>query len=280
MTDQTWLITGTSSGFGKELATIIAQRAHTNLIATARHLNDLNYLDSFDHGQIMKAIVDVTNLEQIQAMVTAAKSKFAHVDVLVNNAGLGYFSTIEEGNEDDVRQLFDVNFFGLVNVTKAVLPLMRAQRSGTVANISSVLGLTSLPTLGYYSASKYAVEGLSEALRQEIADLGIDVMLIEPSGARTNWAGRSGKHVIPTLSDYRQFEDMITGTRDGAGHEPGNPQKIAAAIVDAIIHGKPRRLPLGDYATHGAEAQLTQELEQVLSVRDISLQADDSGERD
>lgn len=179
---KTWFITGTSSGFGKELATIVAQNQDTNLVAAARHLEDLAYLDDFDSARIEKVIIDVTDEAQIKAGVAKALERFKTIDVLVNNAGLGYFATIEESDMDQVRYMFDVNVIGLANMTKAVLPTMRAQHAGVIINLSSALALTTLPTMGYYSATKYAVEGYSDTLRQEVADLGIKVMAVEPSG--------------------------------------------------------------------------------------------------
>lgn len=273
----TWLVTGTSSGFGKELATIIARSEGLNLIATARKPEDLAYLDAFDHGQIAQVIADVTNPEQVAALGKVAAERFGGVDVLVNNAGLGYFSVTEEAVEADVRHLFEVNFFGLAAVTRQVLPIMREQRSGVIVNISSVLGLTSLPMLGYYSASKYAVEGYTEGLRQEVEGLGIQLMLAEPSGARTNWAGASGKHVVPQIDDYAQFRQMVIGTEQGAGHEPGNPAKIAQLIFNAVMDNErvPLHLPLGAFATNGAHTHLTEVLREVDALRNVSLQADD-----
>lgn len=273
---KTWLITGTSSGFGKALATLVAQTDGQRLLATARKMADLDYLDTFDHGQITKVILDVTNDTEVAALSDKI-SAVGGVDVLVNNAGLGYFATTEEGQAADVRHLFDVNFFGLAAVTKVVLPFMRAARQGVIVNISSVLGLTSLPTLGYYSASKYAVEGYSEGLRQEVAPLGIQVMLAEPSGARTNWAGTSGKHIVPALADYQAFKANVVGAKNGAGHEPGNPVKIAQLILDSVLNEAqvPLHLPLGAFATNAAQEHLTAVLNEVTARRDTSLKADD-----
>lgn len=175
---KTWMVTGTSRGFGKELAMQLAQKDDTKLIATARKMEDLDYLDQYNHGQIKKVLVDLAKQEEISKAAKEALAFSSEIDVLVNNAGLGYFSTIEESKLEDVRYVFDVNFFGLAQMTNELLPTFRKQRSGVIVNISSALALTTLPTMGFYSASKMAVEGYSDALRQEVADLGIRFSLL------------------------------------------------------------------------------------------------------
>lgn len=271
---KTWLITGTSSGFGKALAQIVAQHDGTNLIAAARKLSDLDYLNAYDQTKIEKVIIDVTNKEQIATAVQQGQTKFGTVDVLVNNAGLGYFGTVEESNEADVRQLFEVNVFGLANVTKAVLPVMRAQRSGLIINVSSVLGITSIPTFGWYSATKFAVEGYSNALRQEVNGLGINVMLAEPSGARTKW--NAGKTAPVQIDDYKQFADMINGAASGTTQAPGDPVRIAQLMFDVATGDDPvpAHLPLGEFATNGMKQELTKTLADVDKYHDLSLKAD------
>lgn len=271
---KTWLITGTSSGFGKALAQIVAQHDGTNLIAAARKLSDLDYLNAYDQTKIEKVIIDVTNKEQIATAVQQGQTKFGTVDVLVNNAGLGYFGTVEESNEADVRQLFEVNVFGLANVTKAVLPVMRAQKSGLIINVSSVLGITSIPTFGWYSATKFAVEGYSNALRQEVNGLGINVMLAEPSGARTKW--NAGKTAPVQIDDYKQFADIINGAASGTTQAPGDPVRIAQLMFDVATGDDPvpAHLPLGEFATNGMKQELTKTLADVDKYHDLSLKAD------
>lgn len=273
---KTWLVTGTSSGFGRELATLLAQQTDVNLIATARKMSDLDYLDNFDHGQIAKALLDVTNVDQIATIVNLAQDRFGGIDVLVNNAGLGYFATIEESDDAAVRHMFDVNVFGLAAMTKAVLPIMRRQKSGTIVNLSSALGLVTLPTMGYYSATKFAVEGYSEALQQEVADLGIDVMIVEPSGARTNWAGKSSQKDVPTIADYAQFKDQVAGTNASAGSEPGDPEVIAQLIFEQVtaVTPTPKHLPLGHFASAGSQAHLTTLLAEIKALSSLSDSAD------
>lgn len=271
---KTWMITGTSSGFGKELAQIVAKQADTNLVATARKTADLAYLDAFDSSRIAKVIMDVTNEDAVKAGVEAAKNKFGGIDVLVNNAGLGYFGTIEESNEKDVRQMFEVNVFGLGNVTKSVLPIMRAQKQGVIINISSALGLTSIPTLGWYSATKFAVEGYSNALRQEVAPLGIQVMNVEPSGARTKW--NAGKTAPVEIADYSKFSDMVNGASNGVTQAPGNPELIAETIYKMVTENQevPAHLPLGIFATEGSKNELTNILKDVDKYHGLSISID------
>ena len=276
MTKQTWLITGTSSGFGKALATHVIQQAGTNLVATARNLADLNYLDQYDADRILKVKLDVTDAMAIQAAVTAAQDRFGQIDVLVNNAGLGYFATIEESDPEQVRHMFEVNVFGLANMTKAVLPGMRSHRSGVIVNLSSALALTTLPTMGFYSATKYAVEGYGDTLRQEVADLGIQVMNVEPSGARTDWAGRSSHKVVPQLKDYQQFSDSVAGVSGSVTGAPGDPQLIARVIFEQANQGTvPAHLPLGEFAYQGGLTNLEGLVREIQGRQQLALSTDD-----
>lgn len=164
---QTWLLTGTSTGFGRELAELLAQQADVNLVATARNIAKLSYLDKYDHGQILRLELDVTKPAQIKEVVAQTVAHFGRIDVLDNNAGFGYFSTFEEAKEDVVRQMFEVNVWGLAHMTQAVLPVMRQQQSGVIIGISSDAGLIGEAALSFYSGTKFAVEGLFESLAQE-----------------------------------------------------------------------------------------------------------------
>lgn len=272
---ETWMVTGTSRGFGKALATQLAQRTDTRLIATARHMKDLDYLDQYDHGQIKKVLVDVSKPAEVKQAAAAAKEFADEIDVLVNNAGIGYFSTIEESNLDDVRYMFNVNFFGLAQMTDEILPVMRAQKHGVIVNISSALALTTLPTMGFYSASKYAVEGYSDTLRQEVADLGIKVFTVEPSGARTDWSGSSSEKEVPAISDYSQFKDMVAHVDASVTDAPGDPKLIAKAIINGVHSDDvPEHLPLGQFAYDGSLKNLANLTKEIESRKDISLSTD------
>lgn len=270
------MITGTSSGFGKELAQIIAEQGEDNLIVTARKESDLSYLDKYDLSKIEKVILDVTDTQAIAPAVKKAQDRFSKIDVLVNNAGLGYFATIEESNMEQVRYMFDVNLFGLANVTDAILPIMRQQRNGVIVNISSALGLTALPTMGFYSASKFAVEGYSDALRKEVEALGIKVLTVEPSGARTNWSGSSSQKVTPKIPDYQQFTETIKTTDNGVQQSPGDPHLIAKVIFDTINSTSklPEHLPLGNFAVDGALENFNSRIKEIKSNEEVSRSVD------
>jgi NAD(P)-dependent dehydrogenase (short-subunit alcohol dehydrogenase family) len=196
-----WLITGCSTGFGRELAKLVLKRGW-RAVVTAR---DASKVQDIAEGHGDRALVlplDVTDAAQVQAVVAQAKQRFGRIDALVNNAGYGYLAAIEEGEDDEVRAMFETNVFGLIDMTKAVLPIMRAQRNGLIVNVSSIGGIASFAATGYYHATKYAVEGLSESLALEVKPLGIGVLIVEPGPFRTNWAGPSIKQSATVIDDY------------------------------------------------------------------------------
>jgi len=198
--DKVWFITGCSTGFGRELAKQTLDRGFRTVV-TAR---DPAKVEDIAKGRDDRALVlelDVTDPVEVDAAVKSAAKHFGRIDVLVNNAGIGYFGAVEESDEAEVRRMFEINFFGLSRMTRAVLPIMRQQRSGHIVNISSIGGLRSFPSLAYYHATKYAVEGFSESLSLEVAPLGIKVTIVEPSGFRTDWAGRSAAESKTRIAD-------------------------------------------------------------------------------
>lgn len=279
MNKQTWLVTGTHTGFGKELAIQLAQKDNINLVATARkpEEGELDYLDQYDHGQILKTKLDVTNTSQVEETVKEAVEKFGGIDVLVNNAGLGYFGTFEESNLEDAKWMFDVNVWGLVDMTREVLPIMRKQRSGAIINFSSIGGLYSFPTLAFYHGTKYAVEGITGSIAEEVKDLGIKTMIVEPSGFRTDWAGRSSNKTMPQLADYAQFKETIDGMANSSHHEPGDPKKAAEIIIDQVennFNNLPAHLLLGKIASDLAIQKYEKLLKEFKDEREISLSAD------
>jgi NAD(P)-dependent dehydrogenase (short-subunit alcohol dehydrogenase family) len=250
-----WFITGCSTGFGRELAKHVLECGH-RVVVTARHPAEVNDLAGLGESLVLK--LDVTNQGQINAAIKAAEKKFGRIDVLVNNAGIGYFAAVEESEEKEVRHMFEINVFGLSRMIHAVLPGMRKRRQGFIVNFSSIGGLCSFPSVGYYNATKFAVEGLSEALWQEVEPLGIKVMLVEPSGFRTDWAGRSANESKRQIDDYA----MTAGAwrkqvRAISGKQPGDPVRAAQAIVKAVESAKPpHHLLLGNDAYEGATAKL------------------------
>ena len=187
-----------------------------------------------------------------------AEEHFGGIDVLVNNAGIGYFAAVEEGDEAEVRRMFEINFFGLERMTRAVLPGMRKRRSGHIINIASICGLAAIPSLGHYSATKFAVEGLSEVLALEVEPLGIRVTLVEPSAFRTNWAGSSANETLVEIADYAATAGATQrDLRDSSGKQPGDPVRAANAIIRAVESPTPPlHLLLGKDALRMARAKV------------------------
>ena len=250
-----WFITGCSTGFGRQLAKYVLERGYRTVV-TARHPDEV--ADLAVEGDALVLKLDVTNQGQIAAAIKAAEKKFGRIDVLVNNAGIGYFAAVEESEEKEVRRMFEINVFGLSRMINATLPGMRRRRQGFIVNFSSVGGLRSFPSVGYYSATKFAVEGLSEALWQEVEPLGIKVMLVEPSGFRTDWAGRSANESKKQIADYAATAGVCRSEmRADSGKQPGDPVRAAKAIVEAVASlNPPHHLLLGNDAYEGATAKL------------------------
>jgi len=225
-------------------------------VVTARKPDEVKDLAA--KGQALVLKLDVTDQSQIDAAIKAAEDKFGRIDVLVNNAGIGYFAAVEESEEDQVRKMFEINVFGLSRMIHAALPGMRKRRRGFIVNFSSIGGLVSFPVTGYYHATKFAVEGLSEALWQEVEPLGIKVMLVEPSGFRTDWAGRSANESSRQIDDYAATAGVRRSqSRAGSGKQPGDPVRAAQAIVKAVESpNPPHHLLLGNAAYKAATAKL------------------------
>ncbi|WP_396332663.1 oxidoreductase [Burkholderia anthina] len=252
-----WFITGCSTGFGREIArktlglgypTVITARNPDSLAALAREFGELAFVLQ----------LDVTKPAEIDAATRAALARFGRVDVLVNNAGIGYFGSFEESERDEVSRMFDINVWGLVDMTRALLPTLRKQRAGTVVNISSVGGIIASPGVGFYNATKFAVEALSESLAQELAPLGVKVLIVEPGPFRTDWAGRSANQAPQTLDDYAATAKLRADTIRGySGKQPGDPVRAADAIVKMVeSDDPPLRLLLGKVALTNANRKL------------------------
>ena len=250
-----WFITGCSTGFGRELATQVLELGYRTVV-TARNPADVKDLAALGEALVLK--LDVTKQDQINAAMKAAEKKFGGIDVLVNNAGIGYFAAVEESEDKEVRRMFDINVFGLGRMIHAVLPGMRQRRKGFIVNISSGAGLCGFPSLGYYNATKFAVEGLSEALWQEVEPLGIKVMIVEPSGFRTDWAGRSANESQQQIADYAATAGVLRKKiRADSGKQPGDPVRAVKAIVEAVASlNPPHHLLLGNDVFESAMAKL------------------------
>src|ERR1035437_5772878 len=250
-----WFITGCSTGFGRELAKHALERGYRTVV-TARDPDEVKDLAARGEALVLK--LDVTHQGQINAAIKAAEAKFGRIDVLVNNAGIGYFAAVEESEEKEVRRMFEINVFGLSRMIHAALPGMRKRRRGFIVNFSSIGGLRSFPAVGYYNATKFAVEGLSEALWQEVEPLGIKMMLVEPSGFRTDWAGRSANESKRHIDDYTATAGARRSElRAISGKQPGDPVRAAHAIVKAVESpNPPHHLLLGNNAYETATAKL------------------------
>jgi NAD(P)-dependent dehydrogenase (short-subunit alcohol dehydrogenase family) len=243
-----WFITGSSRGLGRALAEAALEKGD-RVIATARQPGSLEGLKSRHGERLRQVALDVTDPTQAGAAIHAGMDAFGRLDVLVNNAGYGFFGAFEEMSADDFRAQIDTNFWGVVNVTRAALPLLREQGSGHIIQISSTGGRHAVPGLSAYHAAKFAVEGFSEALAQEIKPLGLQLTIVEPGGFRTDWAGDSMGYAAP-LEAYRpSIGAMRDFLQPYAGQEPGDPRKAAAVILGiAGAQDAPLRLPLGNDA--------------------------------
>jgi len=255
--NKVWFITGCSTGFGRELAKEALSNGY-KVVVTARKPEQVADIVAAYPESALALSLDVTVTQQIQDAVQAAIGRFGRIDVLVNNAGIGYFGAVEESEENEVRRMFEINFFGLANMTNAVLPYMRQQRSGHILNVASIGGLRSFPAVGFYNATKYAVDGLSEALYKEVTPLGIKVTVICPSGFRTDWAGRSANNTSIKIEDYKDTAWKNMGDIRGySGNQPGDPVKAAKAMIRVTeTENPPLRLLLGAAALKGARLKL------------------------
>lgn len=267
---KTILITGASRGFGKIWADAFLKRGD-KVIATARNLETLNELVEKYGNAVYPIQLDINNREECITAVNKAKDHFGHIDVLINNAGYGLFGTVEETTEKEARNQMETNFFGVLWMTQAILPIMRGQKSGHIIQISSFLGLVTLPVLGLYNASKFAVEGLSESLTKEVKEFGINISLVEPNGFATDWAGASAfqtKH----MDIYGPLKAAFKAAAD-----PGL-YGIPAATVEPMIKlidcaNPPLRLLLGKVAYAVVKQTYEERLQSFEKWKDISIAA-------
>ena len=246
MSAKVWLVTGCSTGFGRHLSELVLAKGD-KLVATARDPGKLDFLSGDD---VLKCKLDVTDQSQIDAAVAAAVERFGRIDVLANNAGYGVMGGIEEVVMDDLRRQMEVNFFGAVMVLRGVLPVMRKQRSGHVLNVSSVAGLTSGATFGFYAATKFALEAVSEAVAAETAPLGIQVTLIEPGPFRTDFHGRSLDLSGERIADYAETVGAgVTRIKGFDGAQDGDPRRAVELMWQVTrLDDPPLRLPMGSKA--------------------------------
>jgi short-subunit dehydrogenase len=275
-TQKTWFITGCSTGFGRILSELVL-KSGDRLIATARNASSLETLKNFTQSpdQLLTLALDVNDSAQIKTVVSKAAEHMGRIDVLVNNAGYGYVGALEEVAMTEVRKVFDTNVFALMEVTQAIIPLMRTQKSGHIINLSSVAGMVGTPGAGIYNATKFAVEGLSEALSMELAHFGIKVTIIEPGAFRTDFANRS-LHVAPYMPEYqealavsRKYYETI------GGQQPGDPNEAAKAMIEITkLSNPPLRLVMGKIALGRIRAKLDQYLKEIATFEKVTLDTD------
>jgi NAD(P)-dependent dehydrogenase (short-subunit alcohol dehydrogenase family) len=251
-----WLITGSSSGFGRTLAEA-ALAAGDRVVATARRPETLDDLVAGAPERVLALPLDVTDQGQIDAAVAAARSHFGRIDVLVNNAGYGSVGAVEELDDGELRALMDTMFFGAVALTRAVLPVMRAQGAGAIVQMSSMGGQVTFPGYGAYCAAKFALEAMSESLAAEVAPFGIRVLIVEPGAFRTAFGGAG----MQRSRDIGVYAETVGPTREAVdamdGSQPGDPEKAAAAILQALAaDAAPLHLALGDDAVDAISAAL------------------------
>lgn len=270
-----WFISGCSTGFGRELAKLVLAKGW-RAVVTARDRQRVADLASGSEARVLALALDVTDDAQIAAAVAAAEERFGTIDVLVNNAGYGYQSSIEEGVDAEIRAMFDANVFGLFALTRAVLPGMRRRRSGYVVNITSLSGLAGFAASGYYAASKHAVEGWADSLHAECGPLGIRVTCVEPGPFRTDWAGRSLRQTPSVIAEYADTAAARQKATSGvSGHQPGDPVRAGELIIElSQLPDPPRNIAFGHMAVEKGPERLKQKLADIEAWRDRSLAMD------
>lgn len=270
-----WLITGCSSGLGRSLAEAVLKQGDQAII-TARKISDIQDIVDVYPDSALALQLDVTDHEQITQVVQQAEARFGQVDVLVNNAGYGYRSAVEEADEAQVDRLFATNFFGPVAMIKAILPSMRARRSGTIMNVSSIAARNTAPGSGYYAATKCALEGMSRGLKKEVDPLGIKVIIVEPGAFKTEFSGRSLEQSKITLADYAETSGKRRKEHDQShGLQPGDPFRGAQLMIKAAESvDPPSLLLLGSDAVRVVSTALEDDRAQVEAWKKESMTTD------
>lgn len=257
MNKKIWLVTGISSGLGKAIAEV-AMENNDFVIGTFRNSEQADEFNSVNSTSGLGVVLDIADTDKIQALVDHLVQEFKAIDVLVNNAGFGFTGAVEATSETELRKVFDVNFFGTMALTNAVLPIMRKQRKGHIIQISSHGGVKAFAGFGAYNASKFALEGISEALAQEVASLGVRVTLVEPGPFRTSFAGDRLQTSNRVIDDYKDTANAFTEKLKSVhGKQEGDPYKAAKVIIDlADSQEPPLRLPLGNIALGSIAAKI------------------------
>lgn len=273
--NKVWFITGCSTGFGRELAIYAADQGD-QVVGTLRKPEQIEAFNALKPGQVFGVLMDVTKADEIGPAIQFAIEKCGRIDVLVNNAGYGSLGPVEEVEEQEMFRQFDVNVFGCVRLIQGVLPGMRAQKSGHILNITSIAGLNGFPGVGIYNGSKFALEGIGEALAAEVKHLGIKVTNIEPGPFRTDWAGRSASFSASKIADYDESANKNMESISGvSGKQIGSPQKAAKAMFEVTqLENPPVHLPLGGPAYKRARIKMNEFLKEIDDFEHIGLPTD------
>lgn len=271
----TWLITGCSTGLGRALADAVLEAGHTAVITARDPKTLVELVDTYPDTALALAL-NVTDAQQVRQVVRTGTDRFGGIDVLVNNAGYGYRAALEEGDPEEVDQLFATNFFGGVEVIKNVLPGMRERGDGTILNMSSIAGRSPQSAAGYYAATKWALEGASDALSKEVGPLGIRVIIVEPGEFRTDAAGRSLVQAAQRIGDYAETLASRRKENDTAdGRQAGDPARAAQAIMLAVASDSPPlRLLLGTDALRRADAEIASQRAEIDAWADVTRSTD------
>ncbi len=266
-----WLITGCSSGIGRHIALAALAKGH-NVAVTARNPESVEKIVCEYPKQAIALALDVTDKGQVAQVVAETESTFGSIDVLVNNAGYGYMAAVEEGEDDEVRAMFDTNFFGVVNMIKASLPGMRCRARGHIINISSMTGLVANPPNVYYSSSKFALESLTEGLSKEVASFGIRVTAIEPGAFRTDWSHRSMKETRKPIEAYTDVAARKELIKAVGSEFPGDPRRVAdAVLMVSTLEEPPLNLLLGSDVYYAYREKLKNLSESVEKWKSVTL---------
>lgn len=264
MSKRVWLITGCSTGFGRELVKLVAEKGEIAM-GTVRKQEQIAELESLNPELVKGVLLDVQKQDTIDAVAKQIEDTYGRLDVLVNNAGYGTLGPIEETSEEEIQRQFDVNVFGCVRIIKLALPFMRKQRSGHILNITSIAGLNGFPGVGIYNGSKFALEGIGEALAAETRHIGIKVTNIEPGPFRTDWAGRSATFNESSIEEYKETATKnMESIREVSGNQIGDPAKAVNAMYEVTkLENPPVHLPLGGPAYKRVSIRLEEFKEEV-----------------
>jgi len=275
MEKRVWLITGCSTGFGRELVKVVADQGE-RAIGTVRKQEQVEALEQINSELVRGVVLDVQNQDTIDATAKMIMEEYGRLDVLVNNAGYGTLGPIEETSDEEVLRQFDVNVFGCVRMIKLALPLMRKQRSGNILNITSIAGLNGFPGVGIYNGSKFALEGIGEALAQEVKHLGIKVTNVEPGPFRTDWAGRSATFNESSIPEYNESaKKNMDSIREVSGSQIGDPIKAVKAMYDLTkLEQPPVHLPLGGPAYKRARIKFNDLLKEIDAFESLGMPTD------